>query len=270
MDRREFVSTSLIAAGTAVTAPTSLVAQHSTDTELGEFNGFTKKPWDFDGASDYLDSIGDHRFSVLRAALCSTDDATCCLAACMAKRMNQDALPLLAELVALVDDIGSPNWFRAVIVIGQIGTAAEAAGPSLERRLGHPNLQMQLDVVNALSQIQPSRLSELSPFYHVALEQCELAFRACWMVGNLGTGGQRFVPQLESLVFNPPAGIRPDIRCEAARAIYKITRDAALPAVRHGSRVEIQLLNSTDPAIRNIAELRRRSCGPVAPQHDTE
>lgn len=263
MDRRNFVSTSLLAAA-AFSSPSLLGKRYSTANELRRFKGFTStRPWNFDAASKHLASLGHHQFPVLRAALCSEDEATCCLAACIAKAMNQDALPLLPELVALVQDDQSPSWFRAVIAIGSIGETAQVAAPVLERRLGHSNALMQLDVVNSLVRIQPSRLDGLSDFFHAALDHFELAFPACWMVGELGNQGRRFLPQLEALVLDHATDVRPDIRCEAARAIYKITDNSDLPSVQLGVQTEMQLLTSPDRRIRRIALSRKRTCGPV-------
>ena len=227
MNRREFVGTALFAAGTTVAWPVwSLISRQSTTNELRKFKAFTStKPWAFAAAQTYLDSLGHKRLSVLRAALCCGDDATCCLAACLAKRMNQDALPLLPKLIELAQDDQSPNWFRAVIVIGKIGESAQVAAPALECRLGHSNGLIQLDVVNSLIHIQPSRLGELSDFLHSALDQCELVFPACRIVGELEERGRRFLPQLEVLVLDHATDVRPDIRCEAARAIYKISNN---------------------------------------------
>lgn len=224
MARRTFVSSSLLMTGTIVAWPMSLVRQQATAKELSKLKNFTTtKPWNFDAAEIHLTSLGEDRFTVLRAALCSGDDATCCVASVLVKRMEQEALPLLPELIDLAQDDQSPNWFRAVIAIGKFGESAQVAAPALDDRLAASSGLYQLDVVKSLIQIQPSRLDELSEFLHSALDQCELAFPACLIVGELEERGRRFLPQLESLVLDDTTEARPDIRCEAARAICKIT-----------------------------------------------
>jgi hypothetical protein len=260
MDRREFVRTSSLVAGTAMVCPISLGRQQTITEELITFRGFMlSKPWDFDAAADYLDSLGAPRFPVLRAAMRGDDLATCCFALCMAKRMRQGALPLLPDLVALTHADRTQNWFRAVIAIGKIGKPAQAAAPQLERWLQHDDPWMRLEVANSLLHIQPARFDELSEVFHVALDHNELSIRACGMVGESGERGHRFLPQLESLVYD---GI-PEIRWEASRAIFKITNNDTLASVQFGVQDELHRLHSPDPLIRSMAAFRLRSIGPT-------
>ena len=270
MHRREFLNKSLLAAGTAVACPMLLANPAPNDNELNRLTSFVStKPWNFDAASKYLVSLGHHQIPVLRAAMRCGDSATCCLALCMAKGLKPNALSLLPELVALAQDDQSENWFRAVIAIGKIGPSAQVAAPVLEQLLESPDPLMQLDVVTSLIQIQPSRLDGLSHFVHRALDQLEVVLPACRMVGELEERGRRFVPQLESIVFDNATEVRPDICCEAARAIYKITHNSNSLAVQLGVHAEIQLLTSPDHRIRRIALSRQRTCGPVAPFSQT-
>lgn len=260
MDRREFVRTSVLVAGTAMVCPISLGRQLSNTEELITFRGFMlSKPWDFDAAVDYLASLGDQRISLLRTAICGDDSATCCFALCMAKRMCHGALPLLPDLVALTQADRTQNWFRAVIAIGKIGEPAQAAAPHLERWLQHDDPWMELEVANSLLHIQPDQFDELSELFHVALDHNELSIRACGMVGELGERGHDFLPQLESLVFD---GI-PEVRWEASRAIFKITNNDALESVQFGVQDERHRLHSPDPLIRSMAAFRLRSIGPT-------
>jgi hypothetical protein len=264
MDRRNFVNTSLLVAGTVLTSPSSLVGD--SNNELDKFRQFSSKPWDLEGAKKYLESLGSQQISVLRKAIRGDDSASCSLAMCLVMRMD-DALALLPELIVLAGDDQHPDWHRAVTAIGNIGLPARTTGATaaLESQLDHPNPLNQLDVVNSLVQIDPSRLDEFELFLRTALDPSfGVVFQGCWVVGEFVEQGCRFVPQLEEIVFDP-VNCPDAIRCEAARAIYKITDDSNLPAVQLGVQIENRLLNSLDHRIRSITSSRIQRCGAVVP-----
>ena len=262
MDRREFVNKSLYATASVAALPV-LTLKYSSIDAVKRFHSFAEtKPWKFEAATKFIESLGDQCCEVLRAVIADGDSAACCLAVCIVRQMGASALPLLPELVRLAEDEDHADSDRAVITLGKLGPAADLAVPVLEDRLNHSDLRIRLDAANSLIEIQPHRLDEWATVLHVALDDLRTAYRACSMVGDSRNAGSRFVPQLESLVAATSLDVRPDIHCEAARAIFRITGDTELKAVQRALRTEQHLLASPDDRVRNLMAYRP-ICGPA-------
>lgn len=258
MDRRELVNVSLASVGAAAMWPVLKFVQHAlTADALNQFHGFVEtRPWRFDAAVEFLESLGDQRCQALRAVITNGNTSACCLAICMVRRLGPSALPLLPELIRIIQEDGHPDSDRAVIALGKIGPSAASAVSVLEDRLNNTDLLIRLDVANSLVEIQPHRMNEWASIFHAGLNDFSTAFRACLIVSEFGGAGVRFVPQLESLVGATSEGVRPDIHCEAARAILRITGDPELNAVQRALRTEQQLLSSPDDRVRRFVASR--------------